>query len=65
MDRHPERAAIAQVDQGSAFRPMIEPDVKTQEAGDMSAAHAAPGPTRNRDGSEICIFARFRGAEEA
>jgi hypothetical protein len=53
VDRHPERAAIAQVDQGTAFRAMIEPEVKAQEAGDMSAAHAAPGPTGNRDRSDM------------
>src|SRR5215208_2166183 len=53
VDRHPERAAIAQVDQGTAFRAMIEPESKAQEAGDMSAAHAAPGPTGNRDRSDM------------
>ena len=53
VDRHPERATIAQVDQDTAFRAMIEPEVKAQEAGDMSAAHAAPGRTGNRDGSDM------------
>src|SRR5215207_11187303 len=32
---------------------MIEPEIKAQEAGDMSAAHAAPRPTGNRDRSDM------------
>ena len=31
----------------------VEPEVKAEEAGDMSAAHTAPGPTRNRDCSNM------------
>ncbi len=36
-----------------AWQSAIEPEVKAQEAGDRSAAHAAPGPTGNRDRSDM------------
>ena len=49
---HAKHAALA-VDDKAAFRAVAEPHVEADQAVDISTAHALPGPTGNRDHSQV------------